>query len=73
MNMSNVTVRAQTVIKLATENQNIDMTFKKGDHVEDMTMQLVHALVQNVGVNEAKVILDNKLAKYKKDYAGLDK
>lgn len=71
--MNSVTVRAKTVIKLATSHSNIDINFQKGDHVEDMTMQLVHALVQNVGVNKAREILNEKLGKYKKDYAGLGK
>jgi len=69
--MSTVMVRAKTVIKLNTQSSNIDLEFQKGDHVEDMAKQLVHALVQNVGVNEARVILNAKLDIYTKDYAGL--
>ncbi|MFT5707992.1 MAG: hypothetical protein ACI9ES_002294 [Oceanospirillaceae bacterium] len=73
MNMSAVTVRAKSVIKLQTKNSNIDLEFQKGDHVQDMTMQLIHALVQNVGINRAKVIVQGKLDNYIKDYIGLAK
>lgn len=71
--MSAVTVRAKTIIKLQTETSNIDLEFKKGDYVEDMAKQLIHALVQNVGINRARVIVAGKLDNYKKDYQGLGK
>lgn len=71
--MSALTVRAKTTIKLQTENSNIDLEFKKGDYIEDMTKQLIHALVQDVGVNRARVIVSGKLDNYVKDYAGLGK
>jgi len=71
--MSTVMVRAKSVIKLNTPNSNIDLEFQKGDHVEAMTKQLIHALVQNVGVNRARVIVAGKLDNYVENYAGLGK
>lgn len=68
-----VTVRAKSVIKLQANNSNIDLEFQKGDHVDDMAKQMIHALVCNVGVNRARLIVAGKLDGYTKDYAGLGK
>lgn len=70
--MSEVEIRAKTVLKLKTsQGTHINLEFVKGDHVKSMAMELVHILIQNVGVNEAKKLLDEKLGKYDKDYPGL--
>lgn len=72
--MNTVTIRAKTDLKLKTaEGNSITISFPKGDHVEGMCMELVHALVQNVGTVAARKLLETKLARYDKEYKGLGK
>jgi len=66
-----IEVRAKSTIKITTGKSNIDHTYQKGTPVLHIANDMIHALVQQVGTEEAKKLVLEKISKYKDDYLGL--
>jgi len=67
-----IEVRAKSIIKITTGKSNLDHTYEKGTPVLHIANDMIHALVQVVGTQEAKKLVLEKIGKYKDDYLGLE-
>ena len=68
-----VEIRAISVIKMVTPTgSTVDLTYRKGSKVESVAKDMVHALIQHAGTEEAKRIILDKIASYDAGYKGLE-
>ena len=68
-----IEVRAKSVIKITTGKSNLDHEYNKGTPVLHIANDMIHALVQEVGTEKAKELVNEKISKYKAEYKGLGK
>jgi hypothetical protein len=63
-----VSVRAKSVLKLNTGQSNLDCTYDKGASIDSIAKNMIHAVVFNVGITEARKFIDEYLANYDEGY-----
>jgi hypothetical protein len=63
-----VSVRAKSVLKLDTGQSNLDYTYDKGASIDGIAKNMIHAVVFNVGITEARKFIDEYLATYDEGY-----
>jgi hypothetical protein len=59
-----VSVRAKSVLKLDTGQSNLDYTYERGASIDGAAKNMVHAVVFNKGLTEARKFIDDFLSSY---------
>jgi hypothetical protein len=63
-----VRVRAKSVLKLDTGQSDLDYTYDRSSPVDGIAKNMIHAVVFNKGITEARKFIDEYLATYDEDY-----
>ncbi len=66
-----VKIRAKTVMKLSTGQYNLDYTYPANASMESIAKDVLHALVQNMGVVATNEFINTFLKNYGPDYPGI--
>jgi len=59
-----VSIRAKSVLKLDTGQSDLDYTYVKGASIDGMAKNIMHAVVFNKGVTEAREFFKDFLSGY---------
>jgi hypothetical protein len=59
-----VRVRAKSVLKLDTGQSNLDYTYDRSSPVDGIAKNMIHAVVFNKGITEAKKFINEYLSTY---------
>lgn len=59
-----VEIRAKSVLKLDTGQTQLDYEYDKGTSVDEVAKHMIHAVVFNKGLSEARQFVDEFLSTY---------
>jgi hypothetical protein len=63
-----VSVRAKSVLKLDTGESNLDYTYEQGACIDGVAKNMIHAIVFNKGITEARQFIDSYLSTYEEGW-----
>lgn len=67
-----VSIRAKSVLKLGTGQSSLDFTYEKGASIDGIARNVLHAVVFNKGVTEAREFFKDYLSEYAFGYRDPD-